>query len=148
MDTWEKVKEYFEPAEFDDPKFPGSGEKHMDRELVEMLFKLRVSAGWPIITHAKAGGCVDVEAEHGHAMKSYHLVERGAMACDFHFKTEASVREQIFRVLRGGFTGVGLYYDWSWGKPFPVGFHVDRRPIEQAQIWTRKEGKYIYFLAQ
>lgn len=144
--TWDNIK-HFHQWEFDDPKYPGSG-RYMNMDTVMLLDELREDTDWAIIPHWKVGGCVDMHGEHGHADHSYHLQAMGASACDFHFDTDASIREQVAAVVHAGFTGIGIYYDWKWnGSALPVGIHVDRRPSFKFQIWTcRDKGKYIYLL--
>jgi len=142
---WHNVK-YFKPIEFDDPDVPGSGEM-IDGITLLTLEALRINTGWPIMTHWRNGGCIDIHGTHGHSEDSYHLKEYGCCAVDFHFLTNIPVRVQIHEVLNSKFTGIGLYYDWKWnGSPLRVGFHVDTRPVERTQIWKRVTGKYIYFL--
>jgi hypothetical protein len=66
-------------------------------------------------------------------------------AVDFHFKTSVDQRAQAVKVLRSGFNGIGIYYDWHWnGQLLPVGFHVDNR--KRPQVWHRKNGNYFYLL--
>jgi len=143
--NWKEIK-YFTKKEFDDPSFEDSGD-NIDRILLDLLISLREKSGWPIITHCKVGGCVDMKGYHGHAQNSYHLFRYGAKACDFHFDTTAPVREQFYMVTRLPFTGLGVYYDWSFNNiKLPVGFHVDLRPEKVTQFWIRDNKKYSYFL--
>ncbi len=146
MISWNKVK-YFKSYEFDDPDFPGSG-KEINGTLLWQLVKLRKDTGWPIITHWRVGGCIDVLGNHGHATHSYHRKDRGCKACDFHFDTTVSPRYQFFMVAKTGFGGIGIYQNqWHWNnKLLPIGFHVDVRSSSRAQIWKRENGKYIYLL--
>lgn len=145
MVNWDRVK-YFKPEEFDDPDFPGSGTEIDPVTLLE-LCTLRRRTGWPIITHAKVGGCVDVEGTHGHAKHSYHRLDRGAKAVDFHFRTTADSRIQFHAVAMSRFTGIGIYYDWHWDNmKLPIGFHVDTRGAERTQIWKRTKREYFYLL--
>jgi len=142
MIHWHQVK-YFKTIEFDDPDVPGSGELIDDITLLT-LEALRINAGWPIVTHWRTGGCIDVGGTHGHSDNSYHLSKRGSRAVDFHFITDAPARVQIHEVLKSGFTGIGIYIG-AWG--LPIAFHVDVRPVELTQIWTCKEkGKYNYLI--
>jgi len=144
--AWYFVREYFSPDEFDDPNFPGSG-REIDEDLLYKLFRLRDFTGWPIIIHKWSGGAVDVEGKWGHAANSYHLLKNGAKAVDFHFSTNAPVNVQIQEVLKIGFGGVGLYFDWEYkGKPLPIGFHVDTRPSRHFVIWKRINKRYIYVI--
>jgi len=145
MVDWDHVP-YFESKEFDDPDVPGSG-KYISPVLLEALVKLRKDTEWPIVIHAAVGGAVDFNGTHGHAPHSYHRLDQGAMAVDFHFKTKADARLQFYAVRKHSFTGVGIYLDWKWkGMPLPIGFHVDTRPVERNQMWKREKGKYLYFL--
>ena len=146
--NWKRVR-HFEPWEFDDPLFPGSGE-HIDPVLLFQLDKLRHEMGWPIITHWEVGGCIDMEGKHGHASNSYHLYKNGSKAVDFHFETDADPRTQYHQVELMGFTGIGIYFWWRWnGKLLPMGFHVDLRPVNRTQKWrSDKKGEYIYLLGR
>jgi len=142
MINWDKIK-HFDPSEFDDPQFPGSGHR-IDGVLLMQMEKLRHETGWPIVIHTQQGGAIDVNGNHGHAVTSYHLKAMGSKAVDWHFKTDASVRLQVRAVLQMGFGGTGIYYDWG----VPVGFHTDVRPHEKYQVWTREKGKYIYWVKE
>jgi len=151
---WSAIK-YFKPREFDDPLHPGSGESISGRVLF-LLVELRIETGWPIRTHWEMGGCVDVDGSHGHSGNSYHLLENGAEAVDFHFLSEdgkrlcdAHPRMQYAKVEQMRFGGIGVYYDWKWNnKALPIGFHVDPRPVERMQRWKRVKGEYIYLLGR
>jgi len=139
--------DYFKPEEFDDPLVPGSN-KYMSPATILSLENLRDFTGWPIITHNKFGlrGCVCVDPD-GHSENSYHYVshEKGCSAVDWHFACDADPREQAMMVLQSGFTGIGIYYDWSWnGKSLPAGFHTDFR--DHPQIWKRENDKCVYLL--
>ena len=141
---WDKVK-YFEQHEFDDPKYPGSGEL-MHFKVVYALDHLRECAGCPIIVLA----AVDVNGDHGHADNSYHLAKNGCQAVDFYFKTDKPPREQYYYVEKTGFGGVGVYLNiWhdKKGDLLPIGFHTDSRPINRLQRWScRMKGRYNYLL--
>jgi len=136
MINWKAIR-YFKSSEFDDPSHPGSGDS-IDGVLLVLLCRLRADTGWPmIITSA-----VDIDGSHGHAEKSLHRLDQGCKAVDFFFKTILSTREQVYAVMRVGFGGLGIYYDWG----IPIGFHVDIRPKEWTQLWRREDGKYVYLL--
>ena len=153
---WAKIA-HFAPIEFDDPEVPGSHE-YMYEGTITLIDRLRKLTGWPILTHNKHGlrGCVCIR-HAGHSDNSLHHYDHpdGCSAVDWHFVTDASPRDQAMAVLRSGFTGIGIYYDWRWpsrdrdgrlvSATLPVGFHTDLRP--RPQIWTRKGGEYIYWLA-
>lgn len=140
--------DYFDRDEFDDPLHPGSGDK-ISPAVVLLLDNLRKRAGIPIITHNKYGvrGCVCVD-EEGHSSKSLHYVSNGATAVDWHFDTDMDIRDQAKLVLRTGFGGIGIYYDWEWpdcpGGKLKIGFHTDVR--KRFQVWKREYGNYIYLL--
>jgi len=145
MIEWKHVR-HFQRWEFDDPNYPESGNL-IDPTLLFMLDKLRHETDWPLVPHGAVGGCVDVDGSHGHAQHSYHLAINGAQACDFHFSTSEDPRKQYVQVARMGFSGIGVYYDWHWaGKLLQIGFHVDLRPMAQAQRWKRVNGRYFYLL--
>jgi len=139
---WAKVR-HFTAEEFDDPLVPGSW-IHMAPGTIMLLDTIREITDWPIITHNKHGvrGCVCVEPS-GHSKTSRHYASHpdGCSAVDFHFDVNVPAREQAMVVLRSGFPGVGIYYDWS---SCAVGFHVDMRL--KPQVWTRKSGVYSYLL--
>lgn len=140
---WDKIR-HFDPGEFDDPAYPGSNDM-MDPMSIITLDQLREETGWGIITHNKFGvrGCVCVNPT-GHSSASLHYAPN-CSAVDWHFDTKVDTRTQAMKVLRSGFTGIGIYYDWKWdNKKLPVGFHTDRR--KKPQIWTRENGQYIYLL--
>lgn len=145
MINWDKV-EHFSSKEFDDPDVPGSGEQ-IDGVTLLCLESLRRITGWPIRTHWEVGGCVDVKGTHGHASRSFHRLDQGAKAVDFHFVTSANTREQFHAVCCGRFSGIGVYYNWQWGnKLLSIGFHVDTRPIKKAQIWVCENNHEYHYL--
>jgi len=89
---------------------------------------------WPMVIH-------NAYATSGHSRDSYHYE---GMATDFHFKTDASLQEQVIKLgwalldLRlSKFMGIGIYPNWS--NP---GFHIDSRGIKQR--WVRVNGEYVY----
>lgn len=144
--NWNLVP-YFKSSEFDDPLFPGSG-KNINGSLLIQLVKLRQSTfrmnpqkGWPMIIHSSVGGAVDMEGRHGHTENSLHLFENFCQAVDFHFKTDAPIREQFLVISCIGFGGIGIYYDWN-----NIGFHVDIRPKSKVQRWKVQDGIYTYLL--
>jgi len=147
MVNWDAIPDkVFVREEFDDPKYPGSGDL-IDSHLIHKLVGLRLYTKWPMIIHGKVGGAVDVDGSWGHAPHSYHRKDMGCKAVDFHFITDASPREQAYYVSLFAFGGIGFYFDWHWnGKLLPIGFHVDTRPIKRFQMWKRERGKYIYML--
>lgn len=136
---WQYVK-HLTRKEFDDPFEPGSGD-YMDGEVIFLADETRHRAGWKMIPHGPVGGCVDVEGLHGHSEKSYHRLDMGCKAFDFHFVTSASIRVQYHHLCLMGWTGIGFYPGWN--NP---GWHVDLRPVEDTQHWTRINGEYIYLL--
>ena len=139
---WKHVR-HFTPEQFDDPLYPGSG-INISGVLILELEQTVEWTGYEIVPHWEVGGCVDMKGEHGHGTSSYHCKFE---AIDFHFKTDDPTRVQYHKLVKRGFTGMGVYYDWKWdGVPLPIGFHVDIRPVKKTQLWKRINGKYIYFL--
>ena len=100
----------------------------------------------------EAGGCrweALIDGRYGHAPNSFHLKWNGAKAGDFHFKTEEDPRQQYLWVERMAWPAFGVYYDWKWGgEPLSIGFHVDMRPYDRLQRWTRRNGKYALWLGR
>ena len=145
MIAWNRI-EHFTRDEFQDPRYgPESGEL-IDAVFLEMIVRLRIHTGWPMVIHWAVGGAVDIDGAHGHGDRSYHLKDKGCKAVDFHFVTEASARLQYYEIARVGFSGVGFYPGWTWNGTITPGWHVDIRPKDITQRWTRKNGKYIYLL--
>lgn len=146
---WTQIK-HFEEHEFDDDLYPGSG-REMDMILVfnldyvwERVYTIAGEKPKIIITQA-----VDLYGEHGHSDNSYHLKKNGCQAADFIIITKLNPRILYKLVERQGFGGIGVYYDWKrYGKPVPIGFHVDRRPEHKLQRWTRRNGEYFYLLGR
>jgi len=144
--SWKHVK-WFTSSEFDDPLYPGSGE-FINGSLLIMLEKLRNATfdenrekGWPIVIHNSVGGAVDIKGEHGHSENSLHLFRNNCKAVDFNFKTDASLRKQLFLISKIGFGGIGFYPGWK-----SQGFHIDIRPKNQTQRWICINGEYTYLL--
>lgn len=132
--------------EFDDPNHVGSG-SNINKQFLDKVIALRALTGWPIVTHAPVGGAVDMDGSWGHAGQSYHRLDMGCKALDFHFITGADKRTQYYYVSKIGFAGIGVYNDWHWDNQLlSIGFHVDDRSIARTQRWSRQDGKYIYFL--
>lgn len=143
MIDWDKIK-HFIPEEFDDIDYLGS-HVLMEPQTIIALDELRERTGWPIITHNKFGlhGCVSVDSV-GHSPTSLHYPPQ-CSAVDWHFKTDISSRIQAMEVMKSGFTGIGVYYDWKWNnKKLAIGFHTDCR--KRPQIWKRENGQYYYLL--
>ena len=142
---WKHVR-YFKQYEFDDPKYPGSGQ-YINGILLICLDKLRHDTGWAIMPNWKVGGCVDMKGDHGHSKDSYHLYSKGCKATDFYFADPVSYKpinvpiiEQFSKLIQSGlFDGVGVYPDW-----LTPGFHVDVGRVEPL-YWVRKNDKYYYF---
>ena len=147
MINWLSIKKYFSINDFSDPKHHNSGNL-IDEKLVSMLIDLEVVSNLKIIPHGSIGGAVDVDGSYGHSKNSYHLYVNGCKAVDFHFDhADLNIREQFNTILKIGFTGIGIYYDWVWNnEPLKVGFHVDLRPKRFTQVWKRENGRYNHFL--
>lgn len=132
MLTWDEVK-WFKPDEFDDKwnKYPG---KDMDMETIHRLDSLRGWVGDPIIVTAGYDS-------QGHSSDSYHYKGK---AIDIIICTLKSMREQWDYIKISGFSGIGVYPEWTY-KDFKGGFHLDTRNV--SQLWRQlSNGTYIYFL--
>jgi len=141
---WNKIPN-FERREFDDPLHPGSGD-NIDRNIVLILQELRLITRVPIIIHSGAGGAVDMDGSHGHSDNSYHLHKNGCKAVDFHLNCQWPTRVQVYYVLNSGFSGIGIYYDWTFNEKPTLGFHGDTRQKDRSQVWTEINGERTYFL--
>ena len=140
MISWNRIR-HFTRDEFQDPLFgPESGDL-IDGEFLAMIIRLRIDTGWPMMVHWQVGGAVDVEGSYGHADESYHLKNQGCKAIDFHFLTEAPFNRQFWEIAHTGFAGIGFYPQW-----IHPGWHIDKRPIEEAFLWKFVNRKYVYFL--
>ncbi len=146
---WNQIK-HFKVREFDDNLHLGSG-KEINMILVlnldyvwERVFTITGKRPKIIITQG-----VDLKGEHGHSKNSYHLKEKDCKAADFIIITDLDPRLQYKLVERQGFGGIGIYYDWRrHGRSVSIGFHVDCRPDDRLQRWTRRDGEYFYLLGR
>lgn len=139
MSFWDEI-EHFTPAEFQDPDVPDSGEAIYE-PLVRKLDDLRERTGWKIIIHWIVGGAIDVHGTHGHKPASWHRLDKGAKAADWHFDFGDRLPEPKWKQFRAveeeGFPGVGIYYHWKWNnRTLPIGFHTDMRPWGWMNRWV------------
>lgn len=119
---------YFTFEEFDSPDLPGSGEKYMDREFLQMLdearglcgLQFKITSGYRSKNHnLKVGG----------VSSSSHLVGR---ACDLVCTNTNKRYKIIAALLEAGFTRIGV------AKTF---IHVDNDDFDHGglkpdAIWT------------
>lgn len=119
---------YFSFHEFDSPDLPGSGEKYMDREFLEMLdearhiaqLQFKITSGYRSKTHNRKVNGVS---------SSSHLVGR---ACDIACTNGNKRYKIIAALLEAGFTRIGV------AKTF---IHVDNDDFDHGglkkdAIWT------------
>lgn len=147
MIDFDKDTKYFMRWQFDDPRtcYIGSGWL-IQPEIIYMLNDLIERTGWNIVPHHSVGGAVVMDHkmdDKRFCLNEYHLDK---CAVDFHFETNANVREQFYEVYYTGFTGIGVFTNLAIGTYnrdefdiLPVAFHVDLRPPSKSQIWTCEE---------
>jgi len=114
---------YFDFSEFDSPDKPGSGEKYMDREFLEMLdearglakIQFRITSGYRTKQHnLKVGG----------VSTSSHLIGRAA---DIWCQHTGKRWQIVSALMEAGFSRIGIARDF---------IHVDNDDQKPDAIWT------------
>lgn len=114
---------YFKFSEFDSPDSPGSGEKYMDREFLEMLdearhlagIQFRITSGYRSKKHNQKVGGVSV---------SSHLIGRAA---DIWCQHSGKRWQIVSACMEAGFSRIGIAKDF---------IHVDNDDQKPDAIWT------------
>lgn len=113
---------YFSFEEFDSPDSPGSGEKYMDREFLEMLdyargiskLQFKINSGYRTASRNRAVNGVST---------SSHLIGRAA---DIHCTHSGKRYRIVASLLEAGFTRIGI------ARTF---IHVDNDDQKPDSIW-------------
>ena len=129
LSTWKAIYPLFVPKEFGrDAYF------HMQDEFLLSLYRFRVAMDNPMVIHHNGG-----YSTYGHSPNSFHYQGR---AIDFHFKyNPVPIRKVITAAIKCGLHGIGFYPHWS---PYPGGIHLDNRSPGIFNIWSKKNGSYVY----
>lgn len=113
---------YFKFSEFDSPDRPGSGERYMDREFLDMLdyardvakLKFVITSGYRTPTHNRKVGGVS---------NSSHLIGRAADIKCSHVGKRYKI---VASLLEAGFVRIGI------ARTF---IHVDNDDLKPPAIW-------------
>jgi zinc D-Ala-D-Ala carboxypeptidase len=115
---------YFNYSEFDSPDEPGSGEKYMSKEFIEMLSEARDCAGIPFFILSGYRTRKHNATLKNSVKNSTHCL---GIAADIRCRTSDERWNIIDSLLFAGFNRIGI------GESF---LHVDLKQSNQNKIWT------------
>ena len=121
---------YFKPSEF------GVWFPLMDQDLLTRLDIFRAALGSPVIVSSAVGGIGRETASGLDGFSSLHnVIKWGAVRAVDVMLPQATLQQGYQAARSAGFTGIGVYPDWT---PYH-GMHLDNRPdrpVNNPALWS------------